>query len=256
MGIIDKLKQKKNLDNMSETAKNMVEALKYPYQYFHKNTPQDTIIKAYEKAFERGTKEGFTPVMVPVDGILEEYFGIVEEDRYSVDEVLQAQVGSGKKILEERFDEYFCDEMEDGSMDEFIGEYDDEPEVMNGYSSLRDFSTGETNEVILYEVPTKNPWELVAYIPFGGWNECPNPDEMTAICKYWYEAYGAIPTIITHDVLEMRLPKPVDEKMALEVAKEHYAFTPDRVDQGTATGTLSEVAASIAVSKGWFFWWD
>lgn len=46
------------------------------------------------------------------------------------------------------------------------------------------------------------------------------------------------------------------KKVALEVAKEHYAFTPDRVDQGTATGTLSEVAASIAVSKGWFFWWD
>lgn len=110
--------------------------------------------------------------------------------------------------------------------------------------------------MILYEVPTKNPWELVAYIPFGGWNECPTPDEMMAICKYWYEAYGAIPTIITHDVLEMKLPKPVDEKMALEVAKEHYAFTPDRVDQGTVTGTLSEVAASIAVSKGWFFWWD
>ena len=70
------------------------------------------------------------------------------------------------------------------------------------------------------------------------------------------QRYGAIPTIITHDVLEMKLPKPVDEKMALEVAKEHYAFTPDRVDQGTVTGTLSEVAASIAVSKGWFFWWD
>ena len=57
MGMIDKLKQKKNLDNMSETAKNMVEALKYPYQYFHKNTPQDTIIKAYEKAFERGKRK-------------------------------------------------------------------------------------------------------------------------------------------------------------------------------------------------------
>ena len=107
--------------------------------------------------------------------------------------------------------------------DEYIGEYDDEPEVMTGYDSLRDLPTGETNEVILYEVPTKNPWELVAYIPMGGWNECPNP---------------------------------VDEKMALEVAKEHYAFTPDRVDQGTVTGTLSEVAASIEVSNGWFFWWD
>ena len=256
MGIFDKLQKKKNICNMSETAKNMVEACKYPYQYFHKNTSKDTIIKAYEKAFEIGKKEGFTPVLVLVDGILEEYFGIMEKDQYSVDDVLQADVSLGKKILKDRLDEYLREVMEDGNMDEFIGEYDDEPEVMSGYSSLRDFSTGETNEVILYEVPTKNPWELVAYIPFGGWNECPNPDEMMAICKYWYEEYGAIPTIISHDVLEMQLPKPIGADRALEVAKEHYAFTPDRVDQGTATGTLSEVAASIAVSKGWFFWWD
>lgn len=66
MGLIDKLQQKKSICNMSETAKNIVEACKYLYQYFHKNTPIDTIIKAYEKAFERGKKEGFTPVMVPV----------------------------------------------------------------------------------------------------------------------------------------------------------------------------------------------
>ena len=125
MGIINKLQQKKSICNMSETAKNMVETWKYPYQYFHKNTPEDTIIKAYEKAFEKGKKEGFTPVIVPVDGTLEEYFGIMEEEQYSVEDVLQADVGSGKKILKERFDEYLGDVMEDGNMDEFIGEYGD-----------------------------------------------------------------------------------------------------------------------------------
>ncbi len=46
-----------------------------------------------------GKKEGFTPVIVPVDGTLEEYFGIMEEEQYSVEDVLQADVGSGKKIL-------------------------------------------------------------------------------------------------------------------------------------------------------------
>lgn len=79
---------------------------------------------------------------------------------------------------------------------------------------------------------------------------------MMAICKYWYEEYGAIPATITHDVLEMTVPAPVGEGKALEVAREHYAFTPDRVDQGTETGTLGEVAASVAVSNVWFFWWD
>ena len=40
MGIFDKLQKKKNICNMSETAKNMVEACKYPYQYFHKNNSE------------------------------------------------------------------------------------------------------------------------------------------------------------------------------------------------------------------------
>ncbi|OZS78484.1 hypothetical protein CF394_06930 [Tetzosporium hominis] len=141
-------------------------------------------------------------------------------------------------------------------MDVFIGEYDGEPEVMRGFSSLLDYSTEDTLETILFEIPTRQPWEVVAYLPFGGWNECPVPSEMAAICKYWYEAYGAIPTVITHDFLEMRLPQPVPVDKALEVAKGHYAFTPDRVDQETETNTLSEVAASTAVSTGWFFWWD
>ncbi|MDE6906944.1 MAG: DUF4253 domain-containing protein, partial [Lachnospiraceae bacterium] len=48
----------------------------------------------------------------------------------------------------------------------------------------------------------------------------------------------------------------VPEKDSMEVAKEHFAFTPDRVFQCTETGTLAEVAACIAASKIWYFWWD
>ena len=108
----------------------------------------------------------------------------------------------------------------------------------------------------MFEVPTKNPWELVAYVPFGGWNECPEVEQMLAICKYWYQKYGAVPVTISHDVLEMAVPSPVVASDALELAKEHYAFTPDRVDQGTRTETLSEVAECLKVSKIWYFWWD
>lgn len=246
------------MSNMSETAKSIVEKLGYPYKVYAAKTPYEEIISAYKDTFERGKKEGFTPVIVPVDNVLEEYFGILEDDEYSIENILKAELESGKKILEERFREYSGQNEEDFDMDmdEFIGEYNGEPEVMGGFTSILDYSTGDTLETIIFEAPTTNPWELVVYVPFGGWNECPDPETMMAICKYWYEEYGAIPATITHDVLEMTVPAPVGGGKALEVAREHYAFTPDRVDQGTETGTLSEVAASVAVSDVWFFWWD
>lgn len=258
MGIFDSFSEKKSTNKISATAKNMVAAWDYPYKIYAAKTPVETIINDYEDALERGKTEGFIPVLVPVDETLEEHFRILNQENYSVADTLLAMPASGKQLLAERFEEYSRDSLEDFDMDmdAFSGEYDGEPEVMSGFSALLDYSTEDTLEIILFEIPTGQPWEVVAYLPFGGWNECPAPSEMAAICKHWYEEYGAIPTVVTHDVFEMRLPQPVPSDKALEVAKEHYAFTPDRVDQGTETYTLGEVAASIKVSSGWFFWWD
>ena len=79
---------------------------------------------------------------------------------------------------------------------------------------------------------------------------------MMAICKYWYEKYGAVPVTISHDIMEMHVPAPVEGAEALQVAKEHFAFCSDRVFQGTESGTLTELAACIEASEIWFFWWD
>ena len=94
-------------------------------------------------------------------------------------------------------------------------------------------------------------------MPMGGWNECPAVSEMMEVCRYWYEKYGAVPAAFSHDTIEFMLDRPVGNKeTAYQLAREHYAFCPDRVDQGTATGTIGEVAECIRLSKVWFFWWD
>ena len=38
--------------------------------------------------------------------------------------------------------------------------------------------------------------------------------------------------------------------------KEHFAFCSDRVYKGTRTYKLSELAAGLAGSDVWYFWWD
>ena len=250
-----KTERKKEFHSVSELAEKMAGKFHYDYMIYRAGTDYDQIMNVYEERLAIGKKEGFFPVIVPVDSVLEDFWNIILEEGYSVEEALKAASSEdGKKYLEERYKEYAEDsEREEG---ELIGNYDGAPEKINGVSSFVKLGSNETEETIIFEVRTTNPWELVAYLPFGGWNECPEPDKMAAVCKYWFDKYGAVPVTISHDTLEMAVPECVPESAALELAKEHYAFTPDRVDQGTQTCTISEVAASLRVSKVWYFWWD
>lgn len=99
----------------------------------------------------------------------------------------------------------------------------------------------------------KNPWEIFAYLPFGGWNSCPGTEELMAVARYWFEQYGAAPAALTHDELEFLLPAPVPQERAMELAAEQYAFCPDLDQDGMGPGQL---ARSLPRSRAWYFWWD
>ncbi len=177
------------------------------------------------ETYEQAVQEGYTPVLVSRDEVLDEYLGILRDGGYSLESILGSEPEFGEELLKKRFEEY----------------------AGNGGNRLG------MAETMLFKVPIAKPWELVAYVSFGGWNDCPEVKEMMAVCKYWYEKYGAVPVTISHDEMEMHVPSPVPEKDALQAAKEHFAFTPDRVFQCTDTCTLTEVAASIAASEIWYF---
>ena len=60
---------------------------------------------------------------------------------------------------------------------------------------------------------------------------------------------------LTHDVLEMRVARPpADREGALDLARQHYLYCPDLVDQGTPT--LDGLGAALLGSPVWSFWWD
>lgn len=244
------------LEQANQVTQSIIKQLGYPYQIFSSKASYEEVMNAYEQAALQGQQEGFTPLLVPTDDVLEEYLDILKDDGYSLEDILKLEPESGEEVLKQRFDEYTNSSEAGFSMEEFVGKYDSESTPVESYSAFVDFFSKGIVETILLKVPTTKPWELVAYVPFGGWNECPEAEKMMAICKYWFEKYGAVPVTITHDVMEMRLPAPVAEQDSIQTAKEHFAFTPDRVYQCTKTGTLSEVAACIASSKIWYFWWD
>ena len=129
-------------------------------------------------------------------------------------------------------------------------------EAIDRFCGYWDYSTKKTYPLVLAEIPVSRPWEIFAWLPFGGWNECPDTPELMAVSKYWFELYGAVPAVITHDVLEYSLPAPVGDDAAVKLALEHYAWCPVVVDQGSEDGTVGTLADTLRQSTIWYFWWD
>lgn len=126
-------------------------------------------------------------------------------------------------------------------------------EAIHRFLGISDFQ-GKTIPLVLAEIPVEHPWEVFAYVPFGGWNECPSNEEQMAVAKYWHEKYGAVPAVMTRDVLEYDLPAPVKREEAMALALEQYAFCPDIVEQGC--GSVGYLADTLSKSSKWYFWWD
>ena len=246
---------KKKKQQPAFDAERFAQRFGYPYRIYPDKTAAD---KAYREAAEEGKRKGFTPILIPADPQFENLYLSVSGENGSVEDILAsgADAEKGRLFLDKRFEDY-TSPVNDGTeeLDMISGTYDGEPERITGFLSLTG-SSGNPVPVILFEIPTANPWEIAAYLPFGGWNECPEPADMLCVLRYWYEKYGAVPAAIGDGTLEMVLPSPVSAADADALAREHYAFTPDRVDQCTNSSTLAEVAASLRVSTVWYFWWD
>lgn len=237
---------------IEEQAEQLKEYLGCPCTYFPPMADDQPIMDAYRQARARGKKEGFVPMLVAVDELLLECLEDADQVRA---ELLAAPLESGEEFLQKWLKEIKEElgEDEPDYWEQLMGEVSG-GEGIDSFLSLRDFNGKKTVPVVLAEIPIKNPWEVFAYLPFGGWNECPANEEHMAVAKYWFEKYGAIPALMTHDVLEYSLPAPVSQERAMEVAWEQFTYCSDIVEQGV--GTIGRLADGLTKSHYWYFWWD
>lgn len=271
MGIFNKKnggeKEDVRKQQYNKITQEIIQKVNCPHQVFSEKCTMEEVNRAYEKALKRGQKEGFVPVLVPSDETFAEWLSILEDEEYSKEELLKQPCDNGAEILKERYQEYteeYVEDFGDGAkegdgeflLSELMGEKENGEELLY-LTSFRKYSEPGIEETILFEIPVDMPWKVISYLPMGGWNECPDNKEMMAICRYWYEQYGAMPAVISHDTLEFVVRNRITEdSKAWELAKEQYAFCPDRVDQCTASYTIGELADCISKSTVWYFWWD
>ena len=111
------------------------------------------------------------------------------------------------------------------------------------------------DRVYLATLPTSQPWQAACYLKIGGWNAVPFAPEHAALWRYWGEKYGATVASITSDVVEFTVDRPPQTREeALQLAREHYLYCSDIVDQGVES--IEVLAATLLNAPVWFFWWD
>lgn len=259
--------------NIPALAQALMRFLDCPCRFFEPMADDDPLMAAYNEALERGKSEGFTPVIMAVDDTLMESLvgNAVGWDDMPADfmvnmdtvrayrkEVLSKEPPDGAEVLERLF-ALQREAVEEGGFDCGFDRPMPEPAQPeeDRFYGYWDFArTRKTHPVVLAEIPTAKPWEIFAWLPFGGWNECPNTPELMAAVKLWHERYGAVPAVLSCDTLDIALPRPVPAEDAMGAAKEHFGLCPDVIisaSEGTDAGTI---AAALACSKCWFFWWD
>lgn len=111
------------------------------------------------------------------------------------------------------------------------------------------------DEAWIVLLPTDDQATAIAMLGYGGWNECPGPEEHVAAFRSWRERFGFELIGAGKDVIEGRVSRrPSSRQEALELAWEQYAYCPDIVDQGVVQ--VSVLAAGLMESSWWYFWWD
>lgn len=255
MGIFSKLfgDNKERFVEPTDSKNGLAQLIGCQLQEISQPLSSPEIFELYKNELETGKSQGYVPVLLVPDGHLQESIECNYNDHGSAElyreKMLSADVSKGEALLKRLFDdnkEMFEDDF-DG--EELYGEFDDQ------IKPAKTFVKAQDCKLLLLRVPTDQPWKVFAWVPFGGWNECPDTRDMMAACKYWYEKYKAVPAVISSDELQMYVAEPVTEQeTALKVAEEHYGFCSDIVDQGA--GTIKALASMIMGSSVWYFWWD
>ena len=239
-----------------EITKEMISYLGCPCQVFPPDAKTEDLMAAYRQARSEGEKEGFWPVMVAAeDEILletlqmnlrgetvETYRRRILEEPVEEGRIYFARMIARWKERNQKLYDSFMGEPEEGCYPSWMYEFPGNPAQRNSFGNV-------DRRMILARIPVEHPWEIFAYLPFGGWNDCPDTPGLMAAAKHWNQRYGAVPVSMNHDCLEFVVPSPVRRKDTAMLTVEQFVWCMDLED-------ISERREHLARYTVWPFWWD
>lgn len=225
----------------------------YPFECIKVERDEKKVIELFNMMKEDGKLKGYTPVIIIEDSysLMEENIKFAKEDYGSYENFIESTLEDYKSIDVNAFFESKRDEYNEEGL---LEKSNLEGNIL--YEESNSVYLGESDEnVLIAKIPTTNPYEVFAYIPMGGFNDCPDNSVHIALAKYWSEMNGAFPICIGSDTIQFMLDEPIKEKKLLQkIAMEQYLYCGDIVWQGVET--VSNLANSLGNSKVWYFWWD
>lgn len=239
---------------MDTITKKIIQMLSCDCEVIPPQKDSNRVFEIYKKEREEGKKIGYTPVILVPDDLIFDHIKHAKQPSFYLQEYKKHD---GKAIIEGYLQEIKdCIKEQGEAWEDVVSTVERGQEIAEFVGYLPP-DWDETLEVILARIPTIIPWEVFAWVPIGGWNECPPTEYIMAIMKVWNEQYQFQPVVITGDMIEGFVSdKPETKKEAVEIATEQYAFCPDLVEQCCGDATIGQLADTLLKSKIWFFWWD
>ena len=99
---------------------------------------------------------------------------------------LRRVAGDGEDTNDDNSDEFNLKELVDEFMSsDFLPdeEPEDEAPILSALLCY-ELSDEEQGEMLLLQIPTDDPADIPAYLPFGGWNDCPDAETQLAFTHY------------------------------------------------------------------------
>ena len=240
------------MSELSTSAQAIISYLDCDYLHFPEGSDPKMIVKAFAELFDKREEGGYTPVLF---GIWSIFNGRVMFDdrrnRFKLrEDILANEIDAEKELLDtlNYEKEYLKDDWEN-----IVGEVGDGKKI-TVFDGICRFRADISIECVIAKIPVTDPWEVFAWYPFGGFNDCPEPEEMYWTAKYWYKKYKAVPILMTHDTLGFFAPRVEDKNAAMELAMEQFAFCEDGVFRNFET--IGRLADSLTKSETWQFRWD
>jgi hypothetical protein len=135
-----------------------------------------------------------------------------------------------------------------------LGRWPSKPRSLSAPSVALDYR-GPKKSVYVALIQTDDWTTIPAHLHYGGRNASPQPEYHVAALRSWRDRYGAELVGLSSDRMDLRVARrPQTRVEAVDLAREHYIYCNDIVDQDL--GTLRKLAACLMANDWWGFWWD